>query len=220
MKEYLFDIIPKIQKHSKKLDNITILANQHWVLFQENSNDKIVYIFRPDNELLLSENGKVKKAKWEYVGDFSILIDFVDNSFLLKHGFFDDKILIMKMDGQSDFSIFLNESKIGFELDSNLQIENFIKENYLKEDITSSTKKTFSQNNEHRSSTVPKVKIWKKYITAKGEVSVEIFPENKFPWTGDKVLLNNAHAPDGKYKLGAFEYIKVKNGVILEKHLI
>jgi hypothetical protein len=42
MKTYLLDIIPKIQRFSKKLDNITLLADKEWVLIDEELDRKIV----------------------------------------------------------------------------------------------------------------------------------------------------------------------------------
>src|SRR5690625_6646212 len=75
MKTYLADIIPKIKRHSEKLDNLTLLTNQHWVVLDELKNSKFVYIFRSNYELLISQNGKVEKGKWEYLGNNSLLIE-------------------------------------------------------------------------------------------------------------------------------------------------
>lgn len=75
MKTYIADIIPKIQRFSEKLDNISLLTNQHWVAIDNIQNSKTVYIFRVNNDLLISTNGKVEKAKWEYLGNRSLLID-------------------------------------------------------------------------------------------------------------------------------------------------
>ena len=68
MKTYIADIIPKLQRFSQKLDNLTLLTNQHWVVLDELESSKTVFIFRSNNELLISRNGKVEKAKWEYLG--------------------------------------------------------------------------------------------------------------------------------------------------------
>ena len=87
MKTYILDIIPKIQRYSQKLDDLTILLNKHWVIFDEILYSKSVYIFRANNELLISNNGKVKKAKWDYVGTSALLIDIGDESYLFKHVF-------------------------------------------------------------------------------------------------------------------------------------
>ena len=85
MKTYISDLIPKLQRFSQKLDNFTLLTNQHWVVIGDIENSKSIYIFRTNNELLISQNGKVEKAKWEYLGNNSLLIDRKDDSYLYKH---------------------------------------------------------------------------------------------------------------------------------------
>ena len=75
MKTFIADIIPRLQQYSQKLDNLTLLTNQHWVVVDEIVNSKTVYIFRSNNELLISKNGKVEKAKWEYLGNNALLLD-------------------------------------------------------------------------------------------------------------------------------------------------
>ncbi|TYC08176.1 hypothetical protein ES677_14570 [Bizionia gelidisalsuginis] len=98
MKTYITDIIPKVQRFSKKLDDLSTLTNQHWVVVDELINSKTIYIFRANCELLISLNGKVEKAKWEYLGNNSLLIDKNNESFLFKHGFLDENILAMCFD--------------------------------------------------------------------------------------------------------------------------
>ncbi len=56
MKTYFSDSIPKIQRYSEKLDNLTLLVD-------EITQNKTVYIFRTSGELLVAKNGKVEKAK-------------------------------------------------------------------------------------------------------------------------------------------------------------
>lgn len=63
MKTYIAEIIPKLQRFNQKLDNLTLLTNQHWVVLDELGASKTVFIFRSNNELLISRNGKVEKAK-------------------------------------------------------------------------------------------------------------------------------------------------------------
>lgn len=62
MQTFIADIIPQLQRFSKKLDDLTLLTNQHWVVLDELENAKNVYIFRSNNELLISSNGKVEKG--------------------------------------------------------------------------------------------------------------------------------------------------------------
>ncbi len=55
MKTFFADIIPKIQKFSKKLDDITKLTNRQWVSLDV-INNKRVFIFRTNGQLLISNN--------------------------------------------------------------------------------------------------------------------------------------------------------------------
>ena len=75
MKTYLNDILPKLRGFSKKLDNLTILTNQHWILVEKINEAKLVYVFRSNNELLIARDGIVEKARWEYLGNNSIIIE-------------------------------------------------------------------------------------------------------------------------------------------------
>lgn len=100
----LGDIFPKLQRYSQKLDNLTLLTNQHWVSIDNILANKIVYIFRNNNELLVLTNGKVEKAKWEYIGNKSLLIDKANESYLFKHGFFDENILALKVDSSDEYA--------------------------------------------------------------------------------------------------------------------
>lgn len=132
MKTYLADIIPKIKRYSEKLDNLTLLTNQHWVVLDELRNSKFVYIFRSNYELLISQNGKVEKGKWEYLGNNSLLIERKDESYLFRHGFFDSNILALKVDGKDEFAFLVNENNYGGDLNSIEKVLDFLERKYLK----------------------------------------------------------------------------------------
>lgn len=132
MNTFISDIIPRIQKYSQKLDNLILLTEHHWVSLDNLKENKIVYIFRSNNELLIVTNGKVEKAKWEYLGSKSLLIDKSDGSYLLKHGFFDENIMALKMDASEEYAVFVNESKFDGELDSIKKVNRFLKFTYLE----------------------------------------------------------------------------------------
>ncbi|WP_028375600.1 hypothetical protein [Leeuwenhoekiella sp. MAR_2009_132] len=99
MKTYISEIIPKIKRYSKKLDDLTLLTNQHWVVIDEIKNSKNVYIFRSNGGLLISQNGRVELANWEYLGNNSLLIHRKSEIYLFKHGFFDENLLALQVDG-------------------------------------------------------------------------------------------------------------------------
>lgn len=136
MKTFISDIFPKLQKYSKELDDLTILCNQHWVSIDNISTNKTTYIFRNTKDLIIANNGKVEKAKWEYLGNNSLLIDRENESYLFKHGFFDENILALKVDGNIEYAVFVNENKYDGELNSIEKIIDFLKNKYLSENNT------------------------------------------------------------------------------------
>lgn len=138
MKTFLADIIPKIQKFSKKLDDLTILTNHHWVSMGEIAVSKTVYIFRSEGILLISENGVVKKGGWEYLGNDSILVESGNQTLLLKQAFVDDQIMALKLDGSDGFLFFINETKFGVELNTIEDIFLSLEKKYIQ--------KQYSQN--------------------------------------------------------------------------
>ncbi len=140
MKTYLADIIPKIQRFSRKLDDLTLLTKQHWVAIDGSASSKSVYIFRKNGELLVSLNGRVEKAKWEYLGNNSLLIDKNNESFLFKHGFLDANVLALKIDGENEYVFLVNENKFEQELNSIVNIISFLNEEYLAPEIDQSIK--------------------------------------------------------------------------------
>jgi len=143
MKTYFSDIIPKIQRFSHKLDNLTMLTNQHWVVLDEIENTKNVYIFRQNNELLIATNGKVEKGKWEYLGSNSILIDTKNESYLFKHGFFDKNILALKIDSSEEYAFLINETRFYKKLNSLSAIMEFLEKNYLQANVKQENKIPF-----------------------------------------------------------------------------
>jgi len=128
---YIADIIPKLQQFSQKLDNQTLLVNQHWVAVDNIGNVKTVYIFRANNELLISTNGRVEKAKWEYIRNKSLLIDRKDESYLFKHGFFNENVLALKVDSKEEYAFLVNENKFDGEINSVNKVLEFLKIKYL-----------------------------------------------------------------------------------------
>ncbi|WP_152541785.1 hypothetical protein [Saccharicrinis fermentans] len=95
------------------MDNLTKLTDQYWVLVDENISSKIVYIFRDNNELLVSKNGQVERAKWDYLGNDALLIESKDNVTLYRNAFLDEVILVLKADGCEDYACFVNEKNMG-----------------------------------------------------------------------------------------------------------
>jgi len=208
MKTFIADIFPKIQRYSEKLDNLTLLTNQHWVSVDTIISNKTVYIFRTNNELLVSTNGKVEKAKWEYLGNKSLLIDKATESYLFKHGFFDENILALKVDSSNEYAVFINENKYDGDLNSMEKVVEFLKEKYLDPSLKSNVENATGHTFENSTRQIKLVK----HQTDKG--IIEIPPCINFK--GQPAFMNGRPAPDGVYSMGIFSSITVKNGVIIK----
>lgn len=146
MKSFIKDILPNIARYSKRLDELTLLTNQHWVLVESKLAAKVVFIFRSNSDLLISTNGKVEKGKWEYLGNNSILIEKPNENLLFKHAFFDNSILALKVDGTSDFAFFVNETQIGRELNNVEDVLTFLDEKYISRILPKSKKTNLNVN--------------------------------------------------------------------------
>jgi hypothetical protein len=210
MKTFLSDIFPKIQRYSEKLDNLTLLTNQHWVSIDDIQSSKTVYIFRTNNELLVSTNGKVEKAKWEYLGNKSLLIDKKLDSYLFKHGFFDENILALKVDSSEEYAVFVNENKYDGELNSIDRVFDFLRRKYLDPSIKSTIENTTGQVINPTENKPQKKYV--QYNTDKGIVEIEPCIHLK----GQRAFINGLPAPDGKYKFGFLWYVEIKNGIVIK----
>lgn len=184
------------------MDEYTYLVNQHWVVVDEISKSKVIYIFRSNHELLVSQNGKVVKGKWEYIGNNSLLIDREGESFLFKQGFMDENVLVLKVDGKNEYAFLANENRYDGDLNTVEKISAFLETSYTLEvpskppALVSDIQKDYS---------FERIKV----ATNKG--IVEILAKNpEGIWKyGDDVLLKDEPAPDGDYIYGEPIWISV-----------
>lgn len=207
MKTYIADIFPKIQRYSEKLDNLALLTNQHWVSFG-NTISKTVYIFRTNNELIISTNGKVEKAKWELLGNKSLLIDKANDSYLFKHGFFDENVLALKVDSTEEYVVFINEDKYDGELNSMESVIDFLNQKYLNPHLISNIENATGHSFHNPAKEIKLVQ----HQTDKG--ILEILPCINFK--GQNAYIDGHPAPDGIYDMGLFSSITIKNGIIVK----
>lgn len=130
MKTYITNIINQVSEFSQKQEENVNLINFHWVLINE-SNIKKVFIFRKNQELLVSLGGQVERGKWEDLGYNSFLLEFNEGSFLFKQEFIDDTVLALKLDSQNQYALFINETKFGEDLNSLVDLEKFLNNKYF-----------------------------------------------------------------------------------------
>ena len=128
MKTFTLNIPRGIRNWSYALDAKTILCSRSWIIINED-NVKEVYIFQEDGTLILSYNGKVCKTRWEYIAQNTSLIieDTESNTYMLKPAYYDNKMLILQVDGTNEYAIMVNENHIGeLMLDSIDKIKQYI----------------------------------------------------------------------------------------------
>ncbi len=113
MKEILNYYAKSLSRFSKSLKKKGILVDQPWALIDEDNQIQKL-IFKNDNNLILSKNGKVVEGKWEYFAQSKVmLIDRGTDKLLLKEQYIDDNVLLLKKDGtDSDFLAFANENSL------------------------------------------------------------------------------------------------------------
>lgn len=199
MKGYIIDIIPKIQKFSKRLDDLSNLVNHHWVLFNDTPNvGKTVFIFSEKNKLNISNNGIVERSKWEYLGSESIILETKDQIYLLKHGFLGEKVLALKRDGYNEYLIFINESKAKIDFDSIDSVINFLNEQYPVKYLTNDKPMAYGLSQTALTSNeISKVKRLKS-ILQPGQVVVKHMVRGSIEIMGDETYKkwNNYYGPD------------------------
>ena len=99
---------PKIKRISRKIDDVTKITNRNWVVFNEVDAPE-TYIFRNNNDLLISRKGIVEKGRWDYIDQETILIESTSGNYLFRYGFFDQNIFALKLDSSNEFAILLEE---------------------------------------------------------------------------------------------------------------
>jgi len=196
MKYYISDIIPSIKRYSKKLDEDALLLNHDWVLFNDTIESRTNYIFRRNEELIITEKGIGKRTKWQNIGNQRLLIE-QDGMLLQFNVFFDEVFLILNLNDTDTYAFLINENKLEKKFNHLFQINDHLDRKYQ---ITQQPKAI-------RSSVEP-------YSSDKGTIYITQDLNIDFRYVGNHVTVNNLPAPDGKYKIGLMLYIYILNGKI------
>lgn len=211
MRTYIADIIPRIQRFSKRLDDLTKLTNQHWVSLGDIADGKRVFMFRDNSKLLIAENGiVVDRGAWEYLGNQSLLLETSNGGYLLKHGFFDENVIALKLDSTDKYAFFVNETRYEKELNNIVDILKFLEDKYLQ---NSSTKQSGSVGQKPYGGSLPKGRS-ATYKTKQGMLTLT----GEYITMDKKIIratLDGNVAPDDRYRLGFMWYVKVKNGLVI-----
>jgi hypothetical protein len=200
MKYYISDIIPSIKRYSKKLDEDALLLNHDWVLFNDTLESRTNYIFRRNEELIITEKGIGKRTIWQNIGNQRLLIE-QDGMLLQFNVFFDEVFLILNLNDTDTYAFLINENKLKKRFNHLFQINDHLDRKYQ---ITQQPPIQEPKNMTYIVS----------YPSDKGILHVTQKLKSNYPEIGNNVTLNNKPAPDGEYKLGFMWYIHVKKGTI------
>lgn len=174
------DYLSKITVHSESLSRTEKYINKPWVHIDIDGN-RHKYIFNPDGDLYMSFNGKVEVGKWKYLSEANLIfIDRLTDRIFLKQSFFDESVMILKIDGTSEDLFILANENIIPDLDvpkylSSLNF-NIINPNNITDKSTFINKKLINDD------------VLK--INREGLLHTK---------SGMNVFLNDKSAPDGEY---------------------
>jgi hypothetical protein len=108
MKEYILSLLPRLSKFSKGLNNSAILVDKPWIYMDEQG-QQTKFVFRPNQELIVSNNGVVQKGRWEYLTAMdALLIEHGNHTQLFSQSFIDKGLLILNLDNTLELFVLIN----------------------------------------------------------------------------------------------------------------
>lgn len=111
MKTFLLDIADRFRRFDEQLDVKALLCNKSWQVFND-SGVKEIYIFQEDGSLIISLNGKVNRATWQYIpANRSLIINSDNESYMLRPFFQDENLFTLQLDGTREYSFLINEAQ-------------------------------------------------------------------------------------------------------------
>lgn len=195
MKAYLNSIIPQIKSFSESLDKTTLFVDKAWAYIDEdNAVQKL--IFKRNNELVLSKNGKAEVGRWEYFpAAKSILIDRVTDKILCNEQYVDNGVMILKVDGTDNQFFALANERVVPDLDVY---------RYLLE--------VRKEQKKH-------LRIVEKRLIDGRVIDIKLRSEyNDDVLVGDSVMLDSTPIEDGKYQMEEKnKFLVIKKGRIFSK---
>lgn len=130
MKTFFLGMDPEVMESGSKLDNLSQITHQNWVMINDSPDQKETYIFRKYHNLLISKNGLVEAARWEYLNADNLLIYTSNGSFLFHPSLLDPDILGMKIDGRDEYTVLVNENRYEREFNSIHSVIKFLGDKY------------------------------------------------------------------------------------------
>ena len=109
MKTYIINQFRKVSSINKKLDVVSILKNNVWLVFDDNIDKTEKFVFMDKDKLLIAVNGVTSYSTWQYLAvSSSIIIDDKLNNYLLNVVACDENIVVLNLDGTQQYCFLLN----------------------------------------------------------------------------------------------------------------
>ena len=109
MKTYFLDAIKRIKRFSEKFNVSTTLCDKTWVVFND-TGEREVYIFLPDESVFITSDGIGIKGKWHWVSaNESLIINKDDNVLMFHPAFIDNTILALTLDGTNKMAFLIEQ---------------------------------------------------------------------------------------------------------------
>ena len=127
MREKLEAIVGQLRRSSAALDRINALRDQPWIVATETERHMML-IFQGNGKLLVTVNGDVHYGRYEVIeGAESVLLNLDGKPRLYKHGFIDDALMVLKLQGYGfEPLVLVNEAKV-----PDLDVEGYLERVYL-----------------------------------------------------------------------------------------
>ena len=108
MNTFILNIPDSIKKVGEKINAKSSICDKAWEVYNE-ENVKVVFIFNHDGTLLISTNGDVENATWQYIkANRGIIIKSAEGSAMFLPTYFDDILLVLQKDGTENCLLLLN----------------------------------------------------------------------------------------------------------------
>ncbi|HLP49603.1 MAG TPA: hypothetical protein VK154_01900 [Chitinophagales bacterium] len=145
MKSYFTHLIDRIQSYSKEIKNTNSFIDKRWILIDNKDGPLNTYIFRKNNELLISKHGIVDTSKWEYLGENTLLIERKNSKYLFKHGFIDEDVFLLKLDGLEEYWYLISEKLHNQNILSSDKVAEYLNNKYSAKDNSNTDDESSTQ---------------------------------------------------------------------------
>lgn len=114
MVDYLKSILPRLQLYSKQLNEEANFVDVPWA-FRDGDGAVVTYLFRRNNELLVTKQGEVVTGRWEFIASLrSLLVEYDGRKRLYNQGYLDPEkaVLILRKDSTEELFVLGNKEVI------------------------------------------------------------------------------------------------------------